>query len=122
MGQRAEKSIMQLHIQNIECYSYHGCLREETKIGGKFSVDILIDYDFSKSLQSDELSDTIDYCVLHDVVHEQMDIPSKLIEHVAGRIKNKIATIYPHTTLIAVSVTKFNPPVNGFINKVTVTV
>lgn len=113
---------MQLHIQNIECYSYHGCLKEETKIGGKFSVDILIDYDFSKSLLSDNLEDTIDYCVLHDLVREQMAIPSRLIEHVAGRIKNKIATIYPHTTLIAVSITKFNPPVNGFINKVTVTV
>lgn len=113
---------MQLHIQNIACYSYHGCLKEETKIGGKFSVDILIDYDFSNSLTSDELTDTIDYCVLHDVVHQQMDLPSKLIEHVAGRIKNKILEIYQNVNSIAVSVTKYNPPVNGFIDKVTVTV
>lgn len=113
---------MQLKIQNIECYSYHGCLKEETIIGGKFSVDVIIDYDFSKAIVSDELKDTIDYCVIHDIVRSEMNIPSKLIEHVAGRIKNKIVSSYPNTNSIKVLVTKFNPPVNGFIEKVTVEV
>ena len=113
---------MQLKIQNVECYSYHGCLKEETVIGGKFSVDVIIDYDFSKAIASDDLKDTIDYCVIHDIVRSEMDIPSKLIEHVAGRIKTKIAAHYSFTQNIKVIVTKFNPPVNGFIEKVAVEV
>ncbi len=113
---------MQLKIENIECYSYHGCLKEETIIGGKFSVDVIIDYDFSKAITSDELKDTIDYCVIHDIVRSEMIIPSKLIEHVAGRIKAKIAEHYSSIQNTKVIVTKFNPPVNGFIEKVTVEV
>lgn len=111
---------MQLKIQNIECYSYHGCLKEETVIGGKFSVDVIIDYDFSKAIVSDHLEDTIDYCIIHDLVRIEMDIPSKLIEHVAGRIKEKIVAHYSSIQNIKVIVTKFNPPVNGFIDKVAV--
>jgi len=113
---------MQLRIQNIECYSYHGCLKEEAVVGGKFSVDVIIDYDFSNAIASDELKDTIDYCVVHDLVRSEMNIPSKLIEHVAGRIKTKIATYYSSINNIKVIVTKFNPPVNGFIEKVAVEV
>ncbi|MEO8148474.1 MAG: dihydroneopterin aldolase [Bacteroidia bacterium] len=113
---------MHLRIQNIECYSYHGCLKEETVIGGKFSVDVIIDYDFSKAIASDNLDDAIDYCVIHDLVRSEMNIPSKLIEHVAGRIKNKIVAHYTSIQNIKVIVTKFNPPVNGFIEKVAVEV
>jgi 7,8-dihydroneopterin aldolase/epimerase/oxygenase len=104
-----------LTIENIECFSYHGCLEEEEAIGGRFSVDVIIDADFTKAMDSDDLSTTADYVLIHKVVREEMHIPSKLIEHVAGRLLKRFSGLYPHAANIIITVKKFNPPVNGFI-------
>jgi dihydroneopterin aldolase len=51
-----------------------------------------------------------------------MSITSKLIEHVAGRILQKIKENVTLAQTITVKVTKYNPPVNGQIEKVVVIV
>ncbi len=109
-------------IEGIECYAYHGCLEEETKIGGHFSVDVTLHLDLTKAIATDDLSQTADYVVIHKIVREQMDIPSKMIEHVAGRILEKIKSAYPLCLQVIIKVTKFNPPVNGQIEKASVIV
>ena len=108
-----------IQIEGIECYAYHGCLEEETKIGGHFSVDVMLHLDITKAIATDELSETADYVVIHNIVREQMNIRSKLIERVAGRILQQLKSKYTNAT-IQVTVTKFNPPVNGQIEKVSV--
>ena len=32
-----------IYVENIRCYSYHGCLEEETVIGGNYVVDVVVD-------------------------------------------------------------------------------
>ena len=110
-----------IKIEGIECYAYHGCLEEEAKIGGHFSVDVILHLDLTKAITTDELSETADYVVIHTIVREQMNIRSKLIEHVAGRILEQLKSKYT-TATIEVTVTKFNPPVNGQIKKASVIV
>lgn len=108
---------MKLYINDIECHSFHGCIEEEAKIGQRFMVDLELEMDFSKAVESDELSDTADYVVLHDLVRREMAIRSKLIEHVAGRILKSLKLAYPTVKNCKVSITKFNPPVNGQLGK-----
>lgn len=108
---------MKLYINDIECYSYHGCIEEEGKIGQRFMVDLEIEMDFSKAVESDELSNTADYVVLHDLVRREMAIRSKLIEHVAGRILRSLKLAYPTVKKCSVRISKFNPPVNGQLGK-----
>ena len=79
-----------IKIEGIECYAYHGCLEEEAKIGGHFSVDVTLHLDLTKAIATDELSETADYVAIHNLVREQMNIRSKLIEHVAGRILQQL--------------------------------
>ncbi len=109
-----------ISIEGIECYAYNGCLEEEGIIGGKYSVDVYIEADLSKAAVSDNLEDTIDYCLIHDLVRKEMDIRSKLVEHVCGRILNSIAEKVKSFEKISVRVTKYNPPVNGKIVKASV--
>ncbi len=109
-----------IQIEGIECYAYHGCLTEETKIGGRFLVDITLCLDLTKAIATDDLSQTADYVLIHQIVREQMNITSKLIEHVAGRILVKIKAAYPQCSQVVVKVTKFNPPVNGQIKRASV--
>jgi 7,8-dihydroneopterin aldolase/epimerase/oxygenase len=109
--------------QGIKVFAYHGCLPEEKNIGGEFIVDVCVECDFSLAAATDDLKLTVDYCMIFDIVQEQMKIPSKLIEQVAYRITNNIVQTAEQEILgIKVRITKINPPVNGPIENVWVEV
>jgi dihydroneopterin aldolase len=107
-------------IEGIDCYAYHGCLEEEAKIGGQYRVDVLIEQDVEKAVWNDNLADTVDYVVVNTIVQEQMAIRSKLIEHVGGRILKHLSEAFPGKKSILLKIIKFNPPVNGAIDRTAI--
>jgi dihydroneopterin aldolase len=109
----------ELIISGIECYAHHGCLEEETKIGCRYVIDITFCADLTAAVESDELDKTIDYVVVNELVKGEMLIPSNLIEHVAWRIHQKLNDQFPSCEKIKVNITKFQPPVQGYIHKAT---
>lgn len=107
-------------ITNIRVYAHHGCLREESIVGSEYSVDVTVETNLSKASVSDELSDTVDYVHIHQIVKEEMQIASKLLEHVAKRIIDRALTEIVMVDDVEVSVSKINPPIGGDVEKVTV--
>ena len=67
-------------VHGIRCYSLHGCLQEEKIIGGNYEVNVDLTCDFSYSAKSDDLSDTIDYVTVNEIVEKQMNIPYRHLE------------------------------------------
>ena len=108
-----------LHVNGIRLRANHGCLPEEEKIGGDYIVDITITSDFYQAEHSDELADTVDYCVVFEVVKREMGIRSKLIEHVAKHILDGLKKEYHGVSRFDVKVTKINPPINGPVDSVS---
>lgn len=109
-----------IKVENIRIYAHHGCLSEETIIGSEYSVDVCITANLSGPSISDKLSDTVDYVRINHVVKEEMKIASKLLEHVANRIINRIFSELGAVKKVVVSVAKINPPIGGNVEKVTV--
>jgi dihydroneopterin aldolase len=109
-----------IKLQNIRTFSFHGCLEEEGKIGSDYRVDLDIKTDLRKSSQTDELKDTVDYVLLNTIVEEEMDIRSKLLEHVANRIITRIFKEIPAVSRIVLAVSKLNPPIGGDVEAVTI--
>lgn len=109
-----------IKLQNIRTFSFHGCLDEEAKIGSDYRVDLEIKTDLRKSSVSDELEDTVDYVHLNKIVIEEMDIRSKLLEHVAHRIITRIFKEIPSVSRIVLNVSKLNPPIGGDVEAVTI--
>ena len=113
-------------MNNIRLYAFHGCLEEEALIGGNYIVDIKIYTDYSKAAKNDELSSTVDYCDVYDIVKAEMKIRSKLIEHVAKRIADSVKreinkkSKMDRIERIKVRLTKIAPPVNGDLGSVSV--
>ncbi|NJM79398.1 MAG: dihydroneopterin aldolase, partial [Flavobacterium sp.] len=107
-------------LQNIRTYSYHGCLIEEGKIGSEYKVDLEIKTNLKKSAKTDELHDTVDYVDLNRIVVEEMAIRSKLLEHVAKRIMDRIFRELPMVTKVKIGVSKLNPPIGGDVEAVTI--
>ncbi|RAJ17865.1 dihydroneopterin aldolase [Olleya aquimaris] len=109
-----------IKVENIRVYAYHGCLKEETKIGSDYKVDLKVTADLQKSASSDQLADTVDYVFLNKVVVEEMAKPSALLEHVAKRILNRIFKEDQLITVATVAVSKINPPIGGDVQMVTI--
>ena len=109
-----------IKVGNIRVYAYHGCLKEETKIGSDYRVDLLVNSDLEMSSKTDDLSDTVDYVLLNRIVQEEMNIPSKLLEAVAKRILNRIFIESDLVTKATISVSKINPPIGGDVGLVTI--
>ena len=109
-----------IKIRNIRIYAYHGCLIEEGKIGSDYRVDLKVKADLSKSAQTDNLSDTVDYVHLNKIVKKEMAIRSKLLEEVAKRILDKILNEIPIVKKATVAISKLNPPIGGNVAMVTI--
>ena len=112
-----------IRIENMSFKAYHGVYPKENEVGGEFVVDVLIETSLDKAGKSDALEDTYDYSKVFEICKNEMAIISKLIEHVAFRIKEKISVEmqipFDH---IHVKITKLNPPIEGFSGKVSVEV
>ena len=111
-----------IQVHGIRTYSYHGCLKEETKIGGNYIVNIDINCDFKNAAQNDDLSQTIDYVNIKDIVIKEMGIPAKLIETKAYQIIEKIKASFENIEKCKVEIKKINPPINGDVSHVSVIV
>ena len=109
-----------IKINNIRVHAWHGCLPEESIIGSDYRVDLVVTTDLSKPSETDRLKDTVDYVLLNNIVKEEMSIKSKLLEHVAKRILDRIFAEAPAVKTTEISVSKINPPIGGDVESVTV--
>lgn len=96
-------------------YAYHGVMPQEAKVGNRFVVTLTLTASLEKAVASDELEDTINYAEVYAVVKEQMEIPSKLIEHAAGRILYALKERFPQLAAVELKLSKLNPPFGGDI-------
>lgn len=102
-----------IYINNMRFHSRHGVLEQERLTGGDFLVSLDARYPLSKAVYSDDVSDTLNYAEVYDIVKKEMSIPSKLIEHVAGRIGKRLLERMPEIEELTVRLTKVNPPMGA---------
>ncbi|MCH8904794.1 MAG: dihydroneopterin aldolase [Bacteroidetes bacterium] len=107
-------------LDGMKFFAYHGTYQSEHQKGNNFSVDLEIEFDTDKAAETDNLELTVNYESLFYIVREEMGIASKLLEHVAKRIQDSINAKYPNIENMKIRVTKFNPPLDGDCEKVTV--
>jgi dihydroneopterin aldolase len=102
-----------IYINQAQFYAYHGVMEQERAVGNTFMVSLSIEMDVTDAIQTDALGDTVSYADLYELVKIEMKTPSKLLEHVAGRIVKAVRTTFPATKRIEISITKKNPPIKG---------
>jgi len=116
-----KQAIMEcIELKKMLFYAYHGVMEQERIVGNTYRVDLKLFLDLSKSIRSDNLEDTINYADIFNLVGEEMNISSQLIEHVAGRIVQKIKQKYPTVSKIKIRLAKMNPPVQGEVQEAAV--
>ena len=109
-----------IHVENIRTTSYHGCLKEESIVGGEYRTDVWIALKKEYLIKKDELSETVDYGAVTQVVVEEMKKNSKLIESVCERIVNRVIKLSTTIQYVRARVCKINPPIDGDVENVSV--
>ena len=107
-------------IEDLKIFAKHGVLQEENVVGTYYLVNLEIEANIWKASQTDDLEDTINYAEINDIIHQEMAIPSKLLEHVIGRIFSKLEQNFPQITAMKIKLTKVNPPMKGEMKGVSI--
>ncbi|MGM9705982.1 MAG: dihydroneopterin aldolase [Prevotella sp.] len=102
-----------IFIEKIRLHAFHGVLPQEQKTGNDYTISVRAEYDLRQAVETDDLTDTINYADIYQIVAGEMDKPSKLIEHVAGRIGKQLIDTYPNINSLEIKIIKHNPPMNA---------
>lgn len=98
-------------LPDMRFHAYHGVDPQEQLIGADFIVSLRVATDFRQAMSDDELSGTVNYAELHQAVKSEMEIPSKLLEHVGNRILSRLFRDFPSIVSISLELYKENPPI-----------
>lgn len=102
-----------IYLDDIRFYAYHGVMEQERQVGGEYLVSLAIETDLSEAVHTDDLADTVNYAALYALIEREMSVPSKLLEHVAGRIGQRSLEEFDKIATLTVRVTKQNPPIGA---------
>lgn len=102
-----------IYLRNVRFHAFHGVLPQEGIVGNDYLVNLVLDYDFSSAMKTDDLQGTLNYAEVYQKVKEEMAVPSKLLEHVAGRIAHRLFSDFPEIQKLQLSITKVNPPMGA---------
>jgi len=111
-----------IELKLMKFYAYHGVSWQETKVGNYFTVDVSYSFPMDKACLSDDINDTISYTDVYKVVKNEMERPSKLLEHLTERISKTLKADFPQLTYLKIKLSKLNPPLEGEMHSASVVI
>jgi dihydroneopterin aldolase len=111
--------MIQIHLEHLQFYAYHGLFKEERLVGNDFIVDIKLDYLPDKKI-IDSIDETIDYSKVYEMIAQRMKTPSELLETIATEFCYQLMGTYESVQSIQFSIKKLHPPIKQFIGNVGV--
>ena len=107
-----------LFIDNLEAFANHGLFEEENKLGQKFIFDIECELNYKKAMFSDEMTDSISYADIAEVVVKTATTNTfNLLERLAGEILKNIFTEFPQIENINLKINKPGAPIKYHFEK-----
>ncbi len=100
-------------LRRVRVFACHGVDPQERLTGAYFYVDLAVGTDYEAAMRADRLEATVSYADLFHCVKEEMAVPSLLLEHVAGRILERIFRDFPAVSRVRLTLTKENPPMGA---------
>ncbi len=102
---------MKITINNMRVYAHHGVLPEEQSLGGRFAVDLELEYNASAAADSDDLHHAVDYQSVASAVQSIMQQQRfKLLEALAGHIVDQLLRSFPRLNTVGIRLRKLHLP------------
>jgi 7,8-dihydroneopterin aldolase/epimerase/oxygenase len=114
------QNLVTVELNAATFFAFHGLYEEEKKTGGEFEVNLGVSY-FTDITIIDKMEQTVNYVKLYDLVKQQMQVPTGLLETVAMRISEEIKGVFPQINEIIIKIKKKHPPIHNFSGSLSVT-
>ncbi len=106
-----------IRIKNAVFYAYHGALKEEQSIGGRYEADVELYTDFSEAATTDSLHKTINYHDVYKYINKKINEKKYyLIETIATVIADGLLSDYKSLEKVSIKIRKSNVPIGGVID------
>lgn len=112
--------MLTVSLNNLQFEACHGIFPEEKVLGNSFEVDCSVDIP-DPGYVIRHIEETVNYQKLYDIIREQMEIATPLLETVAMGIGTRIRESFPAVMAISVSIRKLHPPIKGLQGNTCVT-
>ncbi len=110
-----------IEIEGMEFYAYHGHFKEEQRVGNRFLIDLKIKTNLQPPAVSDNLKDALDYQKVYQIIKNEMDMKSFLIENIGKRILDGLENSFQgQAEQFILKLSKINPPLGGKVKKVSI--
>jgi dihydroneopterin aldolase len=102
-------------LRDVKFYAFHGFYPEEQLTGNHFLLDVVVT--FIPVGETEDLSQTINYEVINDIMIAEMKQTQKLLETVVKNMINRLISTYPQLLTASVGITKLNPMMKGEVGQ-----
>ena len=111
-----------IELRDVHIYAHHGVMPQEREVGAWFTIDIKLKMNDSNCANTDDITGTVSYADIYDIICNEMKKPSNLLEHVCKRISDCIYSAFIQTEEIEITLCKDTPPMGGDRLKAAVTI
>lgn len=110
-----------INLNDVKIYGFHGVSDEEQQVGTWYNITISLNTKLSPlSYLNDQLEGTIDYSAVLTLIKEEFAVKSRILEHLAYRIANKILSSFSSVQNVTIEIQKLAPPMSGNIKSASV--
>ena len=112
-----------VRILNMMFYGFHGVYEYEREQGQKFFIDVEIETQDDKLVETDELKDGVDTAAVYDIVRDITENKRyTMLGTLSAAIGDKLLAKYPHFKTATARIRKPSVPISGPIDYVEVEV
>lgn len=107
-----------IELNNLVFTAKHGVHAEEKLLGNTYEISVSLSTNVVETVT--ELSQTVNYVTVYDIIRQRMEVPSALLETVAQELAVAICALDERIRSITVSIRKKYPPMLGIDGSVGV--
>ena len=85
-----------IEVNGIKIYAFHGCLPEETKIGGHYLVDVHMVTNFQKALQDGDTTNLKKVWIYQPSAGAGFKIKNIMLDYAFTNFANQSNPLYTH--------------------------
>lgn len=105
--------LITIELKQLRFFAFHGLYPEEKKSGNEFEISIAVTRS-NKSVVITELSETLNYADLYELVKKEMKKPRALLETLAMELVQLIHLSFEGVKKVDIEVYKLHLPIKRF--------
>ena len=108
----------EIQLRDVMLFGRHGVLPQERQLGNQYRINVRLHIDaYLFDEVADDLTTTISYAEVFEILKQEMDTPASLLESVAVRFSKKVRQRWPSIRRGEIEIVKTVPPIPEMVGE-----